>query len=78
MPRVPIGTFTIELRDNDGNLVESQTVENKITNYGYNAILPITVHQGEILTMIPGECPDCKDGYYYPLIGKREPCETCN
>lgn len=23
-------------------------------------------------------CPDCKDGYYYPLIGKREPCETCN
>lgn len=22
-------------------------------------------------------CPDCKDGFYYPLIGKREPCETC-
>lgn len=23
-------------------------------------------------------CPDCKDGFYYPLVGEREPCETCN
>ena len=22
-------------------------------------------------------CPDCKDGFYYPLIGKPEPCQTC-
>ncbi len=22
-------------------------------------------------------CKDCKDGYYYPLIGPREPCRTC-
>jgi len=22
-------------------------------------------------------CPDCKDGFYYPLIGKPEPCRTC-
>ncbi len=23
-------------------------------------------------------CPDCKDGFYYPLIGSPEPCLTCN
>ena len=22
-------------------------------------------------------CPDCKDGYYYPLMGPREACQTC-
>ena len=22
-------------------------------------------------------CPDCKDGFYYPLIGPPEPCRTC-
>lgn len=23
-------------------------------------------------------CPDCKDGFYYPLMGPREPCQTCS
>lgn len=23
-------------------------------------------------------CPDCKDGFYYPLIGPPENCQTCN
>lgn len=23
-------------------------------------------------------CSDCKDGYYYPLVGEREPCDTCS
>ena len=23
------------------------------------------------------DCKDCKDGFYYPLIGPREPCQTC-
>ena len=23
------------------------------------------------------KCPDCKDGFYYPLIGPPEPCLTC-
>lgn len=22
-------------------------------------------------------CPDCKDGFYYPLFGQREKCQTC-
>lgn len=22
-------------------------------------------------------CPDCKDGFYYPFVGPREPCPTC-
>ena len=22
-------------------------------------------------------CPDCKDGFYYPFAGPREPCQTC-
>lgn len=22
-------------------------------------------------------CPDCKDGFYYPLMGPKEPCQTC-
>ncbi len=23
------------------------------------------------------KCPDCKDGFYYPLVGPPEPCLTC-
>lgn len=23
------------------------------------------------------KCPDCKDGFYYPLVGPKEPCPTC-
>lgn len=23
------------------------------------------------------DCPDCKDGFYYPFVGPREPCQTC-
>lgn len=23
------------------------------------------------------KCPDCKDGFYYPLVGPPEPCQTC-
>lgn len=23
------------------------------------------------------DCPDCKDGFYYPLLGPKEPCKTC-
>ena len=23
------------------------------------------------------KCSDCKDGYYYPLMTAREPCQTC-
>lgn len=23
-------------------------------------------------------CKDCKDGYYYPFMGPREACKTCN
>lgn len=26
---------------------------------------------------IKNDCPDCKDGFYYPLIGEPEPCQTC-
>lgn len=22
-------------------------------------------------------CSDCKDGFYYPFVGPREPCQTC-
>jgi len=22
-------------------------------------------------------CPDCKDGFYYPLVGPPEPCQAC-
>lgn len=26
---------------------------------------------------VPVKCKDCKDGFYYPLVGPREPCRTC-
>lgn len=26
----------------------------------------------------PIKCKDCKDGYYYPLVGSPEPCQTCS
>lgn len=27
--------------------------------------------------MFKGSCPDCKDGFYYPFAGPKEPCRTC-
>ncbi len=36
--------------------------------------IPMISHR---LTGVTIDCPDCKDGYYYPLIGEREPCRTC-
>lgn len=29
-------------------------------------------------TKVMTKCKDCKDGYYYPLVGPREPCQTCS
>ncbi len=26
----------------------------------------------------PRGCPDCTDGFYYPFMGEREPCQTCS
>lgn len=28
--------------------------------------------------LLKSTCPDCKDGYYYPFMREREPCETCS
>lgn len=80
MPRVSLGTVTAEIWDNAGNLLSSQMVENEITLYNTIFDPPITVHKDETLTLsyiIPGPCPDCKDGYYYPFAGPREDCQTC-
>ena len=31
----------------------------------------------KILVKTNNGCPDCKDGFYYPLIGSPEPCRIC-
>lgn len=28
--------------------------------------------------IVPAGCPDCTDGFYYPLVGPREACQTCS
>ena len=43
---------------------------------GYTALVTLALqHKTEIS---PKSCPDCKDGFYYPLIGPKEPCPTCS
>lgn len=39
---------------------------------------PINVNMKLEWTPIKGSCPDCKDGFYYPFAGLREPCQTCH
>lgn len=40
----------------------------------------IHVKSGEELSIsfTISHCPDCKDGFYYPFVGPKEPCRTCN
>lgn len=28
--------------------------------------------------VIADRCPDCKDGFYIPFVGPKEPCQTCS
>lgn len=52
----------------------------RITKYGHKYDIDLKPRQvGSEMSKeySLGKCKDCKDGYYYPLIGKREPCETC-
>jgi len=47
---------------------------------GYTALVTAALqHKTEVKKVSPKgkSCPDCKDGFYYPLIGAREPCPTC-
>ena len=36
----------------------------------------IIIEEGSII-LTEHECPDCKDGFYYPFAGPPEPCQTC-
>ncbi len=31
----------------------------------------------DVVMDITVSCPDCKDGFYYPFVGPKEPCRTC-
>lgn len=46
---------------------------------GYRALVTAALqHKVEVKKISPKKgCPDCKDGFYYPLIGPPEPCQTC-
>ncbi len=32
----------------------------------------------DVVMDITVSCPDCKDGFYYPFAGPKEPCRTCH
>jgi len=50
-----------------------------------NYYVPAKYASDEILTEnavvadlpVKNDCPDCKDGFYYPFVGPPEPCQTC-
>lgn len=45
---------------------------------GYTALVTLALqHKTEVVKVSPSTCTDCKDGFYYPLIGPPEPCQTC-
>lgn len=75
------GVVEIEHFDKDGNLVRSFRCANEMSSQGFNINPPIRVLKDETLsfkTTYSLNCPDCQDGYYYPLVGMRERCQTCN
>ena len=37
----------------------------------------VTLSEVEKEKYMDKSCPDCKDGYYYPFSGPKEPCQTC-
>lgn len=45
-------------------------------NPGYEKEVLAALNQEVKKDFIKG-CPDCKDGFYYPLVGSKEPCSTC-
>lgn len=47
---------------------------------GYTALVTAALEQKvEVKKVSPkNKCPDCKDGFYYPLVGPKEPCSTCS
>ncbi len=48
-------------------------------NPGYSKQVTAAMqHKTELVKVSPKTCPDCKDGFYYPLIGSKEPCPTCS
>ena len=53
----------------------------QIDKYSYQYIIKIIPKQDELTQVSVGigvqTCSDCKDGYYYPLVGPRELCKTC-
>lgn len=44
---------------------------------GYTALVTAALQHKVEVSPKKG-CLDCKDGFYYPLVGPREPCSTCS
>lgn len=55
---------------NSTSVPENATVLSKGSYY-------VPQEQIDKLDKILANCPDCKDGFYYPLFGPPEPCQTC-
>ena len=44
---------------------------------GYTALVTVALQHKVEVSPKKG-CPDCKDGFYYPFAGPKEPCGTCH
>lgn len=71
------------------NAIEAETAEilsgaieannlGELTREPTTATLDVTFEQNPTNKVYIGTCPDCKDGFYYPLFGPKEPCRTCH
>lgn len=55
------------------------TDKNAVPDFNIKTVKGITMGDSKaaLATLCGLDCKDCKDGYYYPLIGPREACQTC-
>ncbi len=80
------------IRDHKGHKVTHYTPDRGLTTIFYLQEVGFTKWSADVIDQKPvavrsesgrnppakRTCLDCKDGFYYPFSGKREPCKTCS
>jgi len=91
--RVFSGTFIVKIRNGEPFKIyeghEEQVlaalgtdVQNQILDDWFGPIYgqqhaPENQPMDVVMNVKIESCPDCKDGFYYPFVGPKEPCQTC-
>lgn len=75
----PFGQMERNLSYEIGRLRQMNWESVQIDKLGHRYIIKLIIRQvgSSIKISTFKTCSDCKDGYYYPLIGPRELCRTC-